>query len=120
MWHLVPISRPVSILPGRLPVSYCLFVVVQFYMGEKFVLVHLCSVHGDSDQQEPLCLVNTGRRFCIFSVFFSSDGREILGGANDGCLYIYDRQRHERTHKVPIFCFIVCLYSVSTFISDLL
>lgn len=65
-------------------------------------LVHLCSRHGDSEQQEPLCLVNTGRRFCIFSVVFSSDGREILGGANDGCLYIYDRQRHERTHKVRL------------------
>lgn len=65
-----------------------------------YFLVHLCSVNGDSEQQEPLCLVNTGRRFCIFSVVFSSDGREILGGANDGCLYIYDRQRHERTHKV--------------------
>lgn len=65
-----------------------------------FVLVHLCSVNGDTEQQEPLCLLNTGRRFCIFSVVFSSDGREILGGANDGCLYIYDKQRHERTHKV--------------------
>lgn len=67
------------------------------------VLVHQCSINGDSEQQEPLCLVNTGRRFCIFSVFFSSDGKEILGGANDGCLYIYDRQRHERTHKVCVY-----------------
>lgn len=62
--------------------------------------MHLCSVHGASEQQEPLCLVNTGRRFCIFSVVFSSDGNEILGGANDGCLYIYDRHKHKRTLSV--------------------
>lgn len=62
--------------------------------------LHMCSVHGDSDKQEPLCLVNTGRRFCVFSVIFSSDGREILGGANDGCIYVYDRQRSERTLRI--------------------
>ena len=30
-------------------------------------------------------------QFCVFSVSFSSDSREILGGADDGCLYVYDR-----------------------------
>lgn len=63
-------------------------------------LVHMCAVNGDTDKQEPLCLVNTGRRFCIFSVIFSSDGRLILGGANDGCIYVYDRQRIELPFRV--------------------
>ena len=27
----------------------------------------------------------------VFSVAFSADARELLGGANDGCIYIYDR-----------------------------
>ncbi|KAI4469449.1 ddb1- and cul4-associated factor 11 [Holotrichia oblita] len=56
--------------------------------------------NGDPEKQIPLCLVNTSRRFCIFSVAFSSDGREILGGANDGFLYIYDSQRNERTLQI--------------------
>lgn len=101
MLLLVLIRRVLFIHPGQLLVSVLFFysLFVDYYLNECF-LVHQCSVNGDSEQQEPLCLVNTGRRFCIFSVVFSSDGREILGGANDGCLYIYDRHRHERTHKV--------------------
>ncbi|XP_019872146.1 DDB1- and CUL4-associated factor 11 [Aethina tumida] len=62
--------------------------------------LHLCSVN-DSSEQEPLCLMDSGRRFCIFSVVFSADGRELLGGANDACIYIYDRQRHSQTLKIP-------------------
>lgn len=62
--------------------------------------LHQCSVLGDSDNQEPLCLVNTGRRFCVFSVIFSSDGKEILGGANDGYIYVYDRQSNKRSLRI--------------------
>merc|ERR1712071_533726 len=40
------------------------------------------------------------RRFCIFSLTFSQDGREVLGGADDGCLYIYDRESNQRTLKI--------------------
>lgn len=47
-----------------------------------------------------MCLINSGRRFCVFSVGFSSDGNEILGGANDGYLYIYDRNRNQRSLMV--------------------
>ncbi|KAJ8973770.1 hypothetical protein NQ317_002973 [Molorchus minor] len=59
--------------------------------------LHLCSVNGSMDHQEPLSLLNTGRRFCVFSVVFSSDGKELLCGANDGSLYIYDLQRHSHS-----------------------
>lgn len=62
--------------------------------------LHICPVNGDEDKQEPLCLVKSGRRFCVFSVAFSSDGKEILGGANDGFLYIYDRHRNQRSLKI--------------------
>ncbi|KAB0793266.1 hypothetical protein PPYR_12886 [Photinus pyralis] len=62
--------------------------------------LHQCSVLGDSDHQEPLCLVNTGRRFCVFSVIFSSDGKEILGGANDGYIYVYDRLSNRRSLRI--------------------
>ncbi|KAG2463025.1 DCA11 factor, partial [Polypterus senegalus] len=40
------------------------------------------------------------RRFCVFSLTASSDGREILGGANDGCLYVFDREQNKRTLKI--------------------
>ncbi|WAR12871.1 DCA11-like protein [Mya arenaria] len=38
--------------------------------------------------------------FCIFSLTFSSDNREIMGGANDGNLYVYDRDSGQRSLKI--------------------
>ncbi|XP_050301747.1 DDB1- and CUL4-associated factor 11 [Anthonomus grandis grandis] len=75
--------------------------------GDQFVYstwsssVHMCPVHSYSDHQEPLTIATSSRRFCIFSVVYSSDGTELLCGANDGCFYIYDINRKERTLKIP-------------------
>ena len=66
----------------------------------KFSLVHLCNVYGDLERHEVLPLRPDLRRFCIFSLTFSQDGTEVLGGANDGCLYIYDCEKHQRILKV--------------------
>ncbi|KAK0177674.1 hypothetical protein PV328_001703 [Microctonus aethiopoides] len=61
----------------------------------------LCPIYGDSSVQESLTLTPADMgRFCIFSLVFSSDSREILGAANDGCLYIYDRECHQSTIKI--------------------
>lgn len=62
--------------------------------------MHLCSAVENTDHQEPLSLIKSGRRFCIFSVVFSADGKELLGGANDGCLYLYDLQTKISTLNV--------------------
>jgi WD repeat-containing protein 23 len=63
--------------------------------------LHLCNVYGDEKVHVPLCLApDTSHNFCIFSVVFSQDNTELLGGANDGCLYVYDRHRNERTLRV--------------------
>ncbi|XP_015585842.1 DDB1- and CUL4-associated factor 11 isoform X2 [Cephus cinctus] len=62
--------------------------------------LYLCPVYGDSSNQESLSLCPEDRRFCIFSLVFSSDGREILGGANDGFLYVYDRECHQRALRI--------------------
>ncbi|XP_065160411.1 DDB1- and CUL4-associated factor 11 isoform X1 [Atheta coriaria] len=62
--------------------------------------IHLCSVGGNPKKQEPLKLVNTARRFCVFSLAYSSDGQEILGGANDGVMFIYNLERNRRTLKI--------------------
>ncbi|XP_056635060.1 DDB1- and CUL4-associated factor 11 isoform X1 [Diorhabda sublineata] len=74
--------------------------------GEHFVYstwsssLHLCPVYDTEDNQETLS-INNSRRFCIFSVKFSSDGKELVGGANDGFLYIYDLERHKRIFRIP-------------------
>merc|ERR1719189_738859 len=49
----------------------------------------------------PLTLSQDDGHFCIFSVSFSADDRELLGGANDGCIYIYDRGADRRTCQIP-------------------
>ncbi|CAH0547742.1 unnamed protein product [Brassicogethes aeneus] len=62
--------------------------------------IYLCSVHDEENTQEALTFLDMGRRFCIFSVVFSSDGKELLGGANDGNIYIYDREQHVQSLKI--------------------
>ncbi|KAJ8337240.1 hypothetical protein SKAU_G00384600 [Synaphobranchus kaupii] len=62
--------------------------------------IHVCSVDGDSETHTALELKPDERRFCVFSVATSSDGREVLGGANDGCLYVFDRELNKRTLKI--------------------
>ena len=39
---------------------------------------------------------------CLFSLCFSSDASEIIGGANDKHLYIYNRERNERTGRIEV------------------
>ncbi|GAB6029064.1 DDB1- and CUL4-associated factor 11 [Chamberlinius hualienensis] len=52
--------------------------------------MYLCSVGDLNELHEALPLAPDDRRFCIFSLVFSADGRQVIGGANDECLYIYD------------------------------
>jgi len=40
-------------------------------------------------------------RFCLFSIKFSPDSTEILGGSSDKNLYVYDINRKERVVQVP-------------------
>ena len=42
--------------------------------------VHLCNVYGDSEIHQALHLFPEEGSFCIFSLTFSSDNKEILGG----------------------------------------
>lgn len=62
--------------------------------------IHICNVFGDVESHTALDLNPEERRFCVFSVTVSSDGKEILGGANDGCLYVFDREQNSRTLKI--------------------
>ncbi|KAK3086710.1 hypothetical protein FSP39_022349 [Pinctada imbricata] len=58
--------------------------------------IHLCNIYGDYEKHDALPLNPGDRSFAIFSLTFSSDNKEILGGANDGCLYVYDRESNNR------------------------
>ncbi|CAJ0966239.1 unnamed protein product [Ranitomeya imitator] len=40
------------------------------------------------------------RRFAVFSLTVSRDCREVLGGANDGCVYVYDLEQNCRILKI--------------------
>ncbi|XP_059138645.1 DDB1- and CUL4-associated factor 11-like isoform X2 [Physella acuta] len=62
--------------------------------------IHLCSIYEDDDKHEALHFDPGDHSFCIFSLMFSSDNKEILGGANDGHLYVYDRESNQRTLKI--------------------
>lgn len=44
--------------------------------------------------------VEDEHRFCIFSLRFSANGDEILCGANDGYLYVYDRFAQTRSLRI--------------------
>ncbi|XP_063310976.1 DDB1- and CUL4-associated factor 11 isoform X1 [Pelobates fuscus] len=62
--------------------------------------IHVCNIYGDADSHVALDLSPSERRFAVFSLTVSSDGREVLGGANDGCVYVYDREQNIRTLKI--------------------
>lgn len=62
--------------------------------------LHLCNVFGNDEVHEALPLCPDDRRFCIFALQFSCDGNDILGGANDSCLYVYDREMHHRSLRI--------------------
>ncbi|XP_054165322.1 DDB1- and CUL4-associated factor 11-like [Oppia nitens] len=62
--------------------------------------IHICNIYGDNETHEALSLSPDDRRFCIFSLRFSQNGSEILGGANDKCLYVYNRECKSRVLKI--------------------
>lgn len=63
--------------------------------------VQLCNVFGNYELHEALEFRDDQDRFCLFSIKFSSDNREILGGSNDGCIYVFDIERKQLLYRVP-------------------
>ena len=55
---------------------------------------------ADNHQALNLAARDGGDRFCIFSMRFSQDGDEILCGAKDGYIYVYDRGSNQRSLRV--------------------
>jgi WD repeat-containing protein 23 len=42
-----------------------------------------------------------GRSFGIFSVKFSSDGREVVAGSSDDSIYVYDLEANKLSLRIP-------------------
>lgn len=64
-----------------LKIFYCTFHIFYMYFNcLNFILVHICNIFGDHEVHEALPLFPEERRFCVFALRFSQDGREILGG----------------------------------------
>lgn len=55
---------------------------------------------GDACSHKALELCPEERRFCVFSLAFSESGHDIVCGANDGNIYIYNLAANDRTLKV--------------------
>eukprot|EP01130_Rhizamoeba_saxonica_P000097 TRINITY_DN10115_c0_g1_i1.p1 TRINITY_DN10115_c0_g1~~TRINITY_DN10115_c0_g1_i1.p1 ORF type:complete len:454 (-),score=61.30 TRINITY_DN10115_c0_g1_i1:64-1425(-) len=62
--------------------------------------VHMVNVYGEHEKHEALNFEPEFNRFCLFSVQFSPDSQEILGGSSDKHLYIYDIERGERVERI--------------------
>ena len=60
------------------------------------------NVFGEEERHDALPLSADESRFCIFSVRFSNDGNEILGGANDGFIYLFDRESQQQSLRLDL------------------
>lgn len=67
----------------------------------KMVGSKACSTCNNINH-ETLSLNPPEASLCLFSLCFSSDASEIIGGANDRHLYIYNRERNERTGRIEV------------------
>jgi WD40 repeat protein len=68
--------------------------------GERNFSNEGSSTLEDNHQALNLAARDGGDRFCIFSMRFSQDGDEILCGAKDGYIYVYDRGSNQRSLRV--------------------
>ncbi|XP_064331499.1 LOW QUALITY PROTEIN: DDB1- and CUL4-associated factor 11 [Phalacrocorax carbo] len=62
--------------------------------------IHVYDIYGDGDNHTALDLRPEEHRFAVFSLAVGPGGREVVGGANDGCLYVYDRELQRRVLRV--------------------
>jgi WD repeat-containing protein 23 len=62
--------------------------------------IQICNIHGDYELHEQLDMEPDAKRFSLFSMKFSSDNREILGGGCSRNAYLYDVERKQRVLRV--------------------
>ncbi|XP_018910864.2 DDB1- and CUL4-associated factor 11 isoform X2 [Bemisia tabaci] len=94
--------KPISTITGR-DVSWSILDAV-FSPDNNFIAysswcdsVHLVPLNKDPEDQISLSSCSGERRFCIFSLAYAADGQNIIGGANDGNIYICHLERDKHT-----------------------
>ena len=87
--------------------------------------LHLTNTFGQHELHERV-LVSPQRstNFCLFSLAFSADGAQVIGGGNDGCVHIIQLERKivsriEQAHfdDVNTVCFVDPVHSPSLILS---
>ena len=62
---------------------------------------HMCNTTGENETHEPLDMKpGSNGRFCLFSVKFSPNSQEIIGGSCDKRVYVFDLVKKERIMRV--------------------
>lgn len=77
----------------------------KFYFIIRPTKVYLISLNENYERKSivPLRLEPESHSFTIFSLQYSIDGNEIIGGSNDACVYVYDLRKQRRTLCVKSF-----------------
>lgn len=89
-------------------VSWCLLDIAFSPCDKYFAYstwsdcLHICPVDGDDSDVKCLNLNTSVNRFGAFALAFSQNGKEIICGGSDASVYIYNRERDERTLKIPV------------------
>lgn len=100
-----------ALSPDRSSVAYStwsdersfLYFAHIFIRDDLFVLLVYLIKFDETFQQSKifqLRLEPEAHSFCIFSLQFSDDGTEIIGGSNDNSVYVYDLTKQKRTLRV--------------------
>ena len=99
-----------ALSPDRTSVAYSTwsdcstFPECHVYALRSLSLVYLVKMNEDQGRSTilPLYLQPDAHSFSIFSLQYSTDGSEIIGGSNDRCVYIYDLQQQRRILRVRL------------------
>lgn len=89
-------------------VSWCLLDIQFSPCNQYFAYstwsdcLHICPTNGSDEDIKCLNLNTNVNRFGAFALAFSQNGKEIICGGSDAGVYIYDRERDERTLRIPV------------------
>lgn len=88
--------------------SFAFWTRIVYIFITYLFLVYLIKLDETGDQPKVNSLYLNPRTpsFSIFSLQFSGDGSEIIGGSNDAHVYIYDLQKNRRTLRVNLLCIV--------------
>ena len=98
--------KPVKMITAQ-EVGWSILDVAISPSGQQFLYtswspgIRLCNIdHLSHSQHEVLHLEAINRNLGIFSVRFSPNGEEVIAGASDRCVYVYDLETKRQVHRI--------------------